>query len=278
MKEEDLIKKLENIELPDIKLQGHQRRLRMALLDAGYLKRQRKDIIPGLITYKIKGVKDTMMKRLISQQPVWKTVTVAAAAVALILGLNLGGASLSMKSDYAQAQEIAENSTVVYEVLGADGEEIEVTVIDIEDYMGTVMAQSGNNSVLAKINLETEEVTEVTNLVVDEQAAIEIAKADPRVKALLDAGATISGVSTMYVHGVTGNVATGEIEEFSEALVTVQIVGSESIHEARIDLNERKVTSLTERPLFGIAEAPSSVESFSIPDFEADNYTGEEGQ
>jgi len=41
MKEEELIKRLENVELPDIKLQSHRRRLRMALLDAGYLQRQR---------------------------------------------------------------------------------------------------------------------------------------------------------------------------------------------------------------------------------------------
>ena len=41
MKEEELIKKLENVELPTIELQSHRRRLRMALLDAGYLKRQR---------------------------------------------------------------------------------------------------------------------------------------------------------------------------------------------------------------------------------------------
>jgi len=41
MKEEELIKRLENVELPEIELQSHRRRLRMALLDAGYLQRQR---------------------------------------------------------------------------------------------------------------------------------------------------------------------------------------------------------------------------------------------
>jgi len=268
MKEEDLIKKLENVELPDIKLQGHQRRLRMALLDAGYLRQQREDTVLKRAKLKLKGIKDTMIRGLVSRQPVWKTVTVAVTAVALILGLSLGVPSLTTESVYVQAQEIVENSPVVYEILGADGEEIEVTVIDIEDYVGTVMVQSGDNSVLAKINLETEEVTEVANLVVDDQAVIDNAKADPRVKELLNGGATISGVSTMYVHGFTGNVATSEIAEFSEALVMVHIVGSEMVYDARIDLATGKVVNLTEKPFGVTPEEPPSVESFFIPDCE----------
>jgi hypothetical protein len=38
MNKEDLIKKLENIELPEIEIQSHQRRLRLALLNSGYWK------------------------------------------------------------------------------------------------------------------------------------------------------------------------------------------------------------------------------------------------
>ena len=48
MKKEELIKKLESTELPKIELQSHRRRLRIALLDADYPKRQREVAILDL--------------------------------------------------------------------------------------------------------------------------------------------------------------------------------------------------------------------------------------
>lgn len=40
MNKEDLIKKLENIDLPEVELQSHKRRLKTALLNSGYFKKQ----------------------------------------------------------------------------------------------------------------------------------------------------------------------------------------------------------------------------------------------
>ena len=68
MKKEELIRKLENVELPDIRLQSHQSRLRMALLDAGYSRRQRGFAILELAKSRMEGVKETMIKGLISKQ------------------------------------------------------------------------------------------------------------------------------------------------------------------------------------------------------------------
>jgi hypothetical protein len=41
MNKDDLIKKLENLDLPEVELQSHQRRLKMALLNSGYWKGER---------------------------------------------------------------------------------------------------------------------------------------------------------------------------------------------------------------------------------------------
>lgn len=41
MKNEDLIKKLENIDLPEIEIQSHKRRLRAVLLNSGYFQKKR---------------------------------------------------------------------------------------------------------------------------------------------------------------------------------------------------------------------------------------------
>lgn len=264
MKEEELIKKLENTELPNIELQSHQRRLKMALLDAGYLnKRQHGLTILELAKSKLKGVKDTMIRGLISRQPVWKTATVSVLALALVLGLSLTIPSLGADSVYAQAAEIAKNSP---EVLTAVGEVNEIQVIDISEIEGTVIVDGETDTVMAKVNLETGEVTEVVRFVIDDQAAIEIAEADSRVQALLDAGATISGVSTVYMQGVSGNVATGEFEEFCEARVTVEIVDSENIYSAHIDMSAGKVTSITQVSIDSISTDPPEVDVEVVPD------------
>ena len=132
MKEEELIKKLQNAKLPDIKLQSHQSRLKMALLDAGYPQKQRGVAFRELAKSKLKGVKDTMIRGLISRQPIWKTATVGILALALVIGLSLTIPSLTAESAYAQAAEIAQNSPEVQAALGADGEAQTINIIEID--------------------------------------------------------------------------------------------------------------------------------------------------
>jgi hypothetical protein len=84
MKEEELIRKLENVELPDIKLQSHQRQLKMALLDADYLNRRPGITFLELAKSNVKGVQDTMIRGLVSRQPIWKTAVFGIVALALL--------------------------------------------------------------------------------------------------------------------------------------------------------------------------------------------------
>jgi hypothetical protein len=278
MKEEDLIKKLENVELPDIELQGHKRRLRMALLDDGYSRREQKNAILELAKSKVKGVKDTMIRGLISQQPVWKTAVVGILAIALVLGLSLTIPSLTTDSVYAQAENIVRNSPEVHKALGEE-KEIKVINVDIQDYEGTVIAQGKSGTISAKVDLNTNSVIDVAIFEIDEQAAIEIAEADPGVKELLDSGATIGKVSTLYLCGEMGNVETGETEQFTKTFVMVEIRRNGDLYIAHVDLSEGKVTSLTEEPLDPASLEPPTEEFFSITDPGAPDFaSGEEGQ
>ncbi|MGD9116478.1 MAG: hypothetical protein PVJ61_04790 [Dehalococcoidia bacterium] len=275
MKEEELIEKLKNAKLPDIELESHKSRLKMALLDAGYPQKQRGAAFWELAKSKLKGVQETMLRGLISRQPVWKTVTFGALAIAVVLGLSLTIPSLTADSAYAQAEEIAQNSPEVQAVLGeVGGEEIVIEVIDIEDSAGTVIVQGETSSVLAKIDLEAQAVTEVFNLVVDEQLAIEIAKADPRVQELLEAGATIGDLSTMYSCGMIGNVQTGETEYLTEILVMVEIKSGDTVYLAHIDFVKGELIRLIEIPP-DASGAPVEPDSYSIPDKDPEFDTGE---
>ena len=272
MKEEELIKKIKNVELPDIEVQSHRRRLKMALLDTDYLNKSRGTTIWEPAKSTLKGVRDIMIRGLVSKQPVWKTATVGILAIGLVLGLSLTIPSLTADSVYAQASEIVQNSPEVHKVLG-DDEVIEVTIVNIEDHEGTVIAKSDMGTISAMIDLNANSVSQVTIIKVDEQMAIEIAKADPEVQALLNSGATIGEVSTMFLCGEMGNVKTGKTEGFAETFVMVEITGSEKIYTAYIDMDEGKVTKLTENSLDALSIVPfdgaPEGDFYSIPDTEA---------
>jgi len=272
MKEEELIKKLESVELPEIELQSHRRRLRTALLNASYSQRQREVAILELAKSKVKGGIDIMIRGLVSRQPVWKTAVVSILALALVLGLSLTVPSLSTDSAYAQAAEIAQNSPQVRAALG-DGDVQVVKVIKVVDDKGTVICRGEIGVVTAEVDLKTKEVTVVSMpelTEADEAEAINIAKADPRVKDLLDQGATISMVSPMYSFGTRVNPETGEIEEFSEELVRVETTLGETIWVAHVDLAEGKVVRLREM-------TPGLMESHSRTEGKVEYFQGEKG-
>jgi len=244
MKEEELIRKLENVELPDIKLQSHQSQLRMALLDADYLQMQRKVTILEMAKYKVKGGKDTMMRGLVSRQPVWRTAVFGMVALALVIGLSLTIPNLP--TDSANAANIVQKSPEVKAVLG-DGE-VDVVKVIVIDGKAKVIAKGENGVVKAEVDLKTKEVTEVDKMTEptaeEKQEAIDIAETDPRIKELLDTGAMISTVSPTFFYGMM-NLETGEIEEVSETFVKVVIEGTDAkIYVAYVDLSEGKVVKL----------------------------------
>ena len=225
MKEEELIKKLESVELPEIELQSHQRQLRMALLNAGYLQRQREVAILELAKSKVKGGID-MIRSLVSRQPIWKTAVIGVLALALITGLAIALPALTGQSAEALAADIAKNSPQIQAALG-DGEVQVVKVIKIVDGKGTVIAKGEIGIVTAEVDLKTKEITKVEVVPMpqlteeEKEAAINVARADPRVQEILDQGAFIHNVHPMYSFGARVNLETGETEEFSETLAVV---------------------------------------------------------
>jgi hypothetical protein len=109
MEFKDLIKKLENIKTPEIEIQSHQRRLRLALLNSGYFKET------PIMFY---------TKRLV---PV---------GVALALILVVGFAVINPKLQIARAMEIAKNDPQIKELMEEYGVEIkEVKLQDGKAYV-----------------------------------------------------------------------------------------------------------------------------------------------
>ncbi|MBN2238356.1 MAG: hypothetical protein JW712_01160 [Dehalococcoidales bacterium] len=277
MKEEKIVHQLRDVQLPDIKTISYERRLRMTLLEYGYLKVQKADT-PQKEKITFKGVictmKETVSKGLQSRQPVWLTATVSMLIMGLVLTLSLT-LPFNSKSVYAETEKLAQEAVEVKEALG--GGEIQIVRIDIGEETGKVLAKGRQGSVLAEVDLDTKQITGVTKLVVDEQAAIKIAKEDSRVKELLDSGAVIGEVSTMNIGGVMGNVATGETEVFSEALVMVEILHGNKTYVAQVGFPEAKLVQFYETiPMDSVEPPPGISESFSVPDPEFEQVDNEE--
>jgi hypothetical protein len=250
MKKEELIKKLESVELPQIELQSHRRRLRTALLNADYPERQREVSIRDLVKSRVRGGMKRMLKGLVSPRPVWKTALVTAVAIVLALGLMLGLPSLIGQSPELLAAEIAQNSPDVIAALG--GDEVEtVKVLSIEDNMATVVVAGKMGGIVnALVDLYTKAVTQAVSgpQLTDKEKdkAINIAAADPAVQELLDRGAVIDLVLPMYVTFSGINQETGEVEEITETWAQMWINLGNKQWGVQVDIIRDKVVSITD--------------------------------
>jgi predicted nucleic acid-binding Zn finger protein len=198
MKEEELIKKLESINFPKIEDESHRRRLRMALLQSQYFQEQ-----PGrfaALKSKLREGIDTM-KGLISWRPRWKPALVGTLAIALIIGCALIIPPHFGQSPEVLAAEIVKNSPEVKAVL----DEGEIRIMDLfvvgDNREAVVLCGTATRPpAVAKVDLKGKKVTAVVGVSVpklsetEREEAISIANADPKVKELLDKGATISEV------------------------------------------------------------------------------------
>jgi hypothetical protein len=95
MKEEELVRKLEKVELPQIELAGHRSRLKLALLESDYLRKGREVTFMEATKAKAGEAIDVLWGRLVAEQPVWKValatvLTVAVIASGIFVGPSLG--------------------------------------------------------------------------------------------------------------------------------------------------------------------------------------------
>ena len=230
MKQDDLIKKLENIEIPEIEIQSHKQRLKMTLLTRlNFAKQNFGGQDSGYFWNKI------MLKKLVP------------AGVALALILVVGFSVIQPKLQIARAMEIAKNDPQIQQLMEDYGVEIkEVKLQDGKAYVllalpeekvpqvlnlerktpegESVKVQSGqffithkdpktgemreSSGSIAEIDLKAKKVEklemieetkiDITPLTEAEKTrAIEIAKSDPKVKVMLPAGAEVVAVKPL---------------------------------------------------------------------------------
>ena len=137
----------------------------------------------------------------------WLRPVAAAVAIVAVIVIMLVSQPWGMKSPEVMAASIVRNSLEVQAALnGEEIEEVEVTtkVVDEENNVLMVLVRTEKRVVAAEVDLEARQVTEIVRVEVpdfqpgDEQRAVDIAGADPRVQELLEQGGVISVVSLGY--------------------------------------------------------------------------------
>ncbi len=159
MKEEDLVKSLQEARLPAIELAAHRRALKMALLRAGYFQSERHANIVTVLKIKSVGKLD-MLKGLASRQRVWKTAIVSALAVVVIAVAATVLPGIGGKSDKALAVSLAQSSQQIREIAGEGNLKTEVT--SLADGKGTVVVTGDQAAVTAEVDIKTKTVTPIS--------------------------------------------------------------------------------------------------------------------
>lgn len=195
MKEDDLINKLENAELPEVELPSHKSQLKMALLKSGHSGNV-------LEMPRIKKVIITMKSIFMSKQPVWRTALVGILAMALVVGLLTVLPSLAGQQKEELVAEIIQNNSQFMAALG--GEEItELKIMHASNNKALVAVAGTTADFILEVDFSAERINYYSgvrsNMTDEEKTKIwQILNTDPRTQSLLDEGAAIKYVLVHY--------------------------------------------------------------------------------
>jgi hypothetical protein len=218
MKEEELIKQLENARTPGLDLPDHRRRLKSALLAGNPLK-------PRGLAGLIKRAGGSMLKGLKSPQPVWKPVALGVVVLAIVAGLMWSTRSPSGQPQVVMAADTIMFGPEISQAYGANGafkdyDIVKFIIIDGE-VIATFSRNKGGDRTL-EIKLEPGELTlaEIERIGAcfpeesDEQWILDIARADAGVQDLIAQGASIQKAIpefTPYKPIIDPNIDLGEV-------------------------------------------------------------------
>lgn len=214
--------------------------------------------ILGLAKSKAKGGMG-MVRELVSRQPVWRTAVVGVLAVVLIAGAAIAIPSLTGQSAEALAAGIARNDSQVQAAFGDGQEGIIVMDVEIIDNTGYVILRDLKGQIVtADVDMKTKEVIMVEEVPIpeftegQEEEAISIAQADPRVQELLERGAIIKEVFPFYSPAVL--IRLDRDVEVMPATTTIAAVVMELGEEtwvAHVDLAQQEVRDVIKWPSKG---------------------------
>ncbi len=253
MKKEMLIRRLENVEIPELLIAGHREKLRSVLIDGAGMRQ------PLETAWQDEGFAGTM-KRVFDwlRVPAWRAAAASGLALFVVAAVLATVFYIVSPSPSVIAADVVKRDPAIQQRLTGTGEIIIVRV-DVRDGMASVVCCRGAGDFIeadVDINVRTVVQTRryeglfMPELPREEQdRAIRIASSDPRVKALMDDGAktgrvfpVFSSISRMTV--VDGNIlkVTADV---SQAVVPLLLDGKTWL--VQVNMQEMKIERLIEQ-------------------------------
>jgi hypothetical protein len=236
----------------------------MALLNSDCLKEPAQASVPKLIAVRIKGGINKVIRILFTKQPVWKTAVASVLAVALVFGICLTVSQLSTNAVYAKAINSARNSPEVRAALGENADSASGEVVQWTDKEGTIIYEGKTGPIVVVVDVANGKVisssVSVYSIVLDapdavpsdteKQEAIDIAKADPRVKELLDQGAILplAEVERACTIEDKQDPATGKWATVTNLQIQMQMHLGYNIWRIRVNPDEKQVVFFSKIP------------------------------
>jgi hypothetical protein len=254
MKKELLIRRLENVEMPELLVAGHREKLKSVLLAGTAGMRQ-----PLKAASQADGFADTVRQAFDwLRVPAWRAAAASGLALFVVAAVLATVFYIAVPSPSVIAADVVKNDPAIQQRLTGSGEIIIVRV-DIRDGMASVVCCRGMGDFIeAEVDINVRTVVQtrryeglfMPELPREDQAkAIQIASSDPRVKALIDNGAktgrvfpVFSSISRMTI--VDGNILK-VAADVSQAVVPVLLDGKTWL--VQVDLQEMKIERLIEQ-------------------------------
>lgn len=254
MKKEMLIRKLENVEIPELLIAGHRGKLKSVLMEGTASVRQ---------PLKVETQADDLMGRIRKafdwlRAPAWRAAAASGLALFVVAGVLAAVFYIASPSPAVIAADVVKNDLAIQQRLTGTGEIIIVRV-DVRDGMASVVCCRGMGDFIeADVDINVRTVVQTRRyeglFMPDlprgqQEMAIQIASSDPRVKALIDKGAQTGRVFPIFSSISRMSVVNGNILKVtpaaSQAVVPVLLDGKTWL--VQVDLEEMKIERVIEQ-------------------------------
>ena len=254
MKKDMLIRKLENVEIPELLIVSHREKLKAVLIEgtAGMHRPGKTPVPAGDFIDAIRNAFNWL------RAPAWRAAAASGLALFIVAAVLAAVFYVASPSPAVIAADVVKKDPAIQQRLTGSGEIIIVRV-DVRDGMASVVCCRGMGDFIeADVDMNVRTVVQTRRYEglfmpelpqAEQDKAIQIATSDTRVKDLMDSGAQtgrvfpiFSSISSMTV--VNGNILK-VMPAASQAVVPVLLNGKTWL--VQVDLEEMKIERVIEQ-------------------------------
>ena len=254
MKKQTPIRRLENVEIPELLIVSHREKLKAVLIEGTVGMRR-----PGKAALPSGDFMGTIRKALDwLRAPAWRAAAASGLALFVVAAVLAAVFYIASPSPSVIAADVVKKDLAIQQRLTGSGEIIIVRV-DVRDGMASVVCCRGMGDFIeADVDMNVRTVVQtrryeglfMPELPLEEQAkAIQIASSDIRVKSLMDKGGQTGRVFPIFSSISRMTVVDGNILKVtpaaSQAVVPVLLDGKTWL--VQVDLEEMKIERVVEQ-------------------------------